>query len=258
MEQLHIIKIGGNVIDDETALAAFLKKFVTIEGYKILVHGGGKLATALAQQLGVEQTLIDGRRLTDAPTLDIATMVYAGLVNKKIVAQLQNLQCNALGLCGADANLITTTKRNHPTIDYGFVGDMSPASVNIMQCQSFFQSNLTLVLNAITHNGEGILLNTNADTIATAMAIALSPFYTVGLNICFEKKGVLSNVADEESYFKRLSKTEYQQYKNNGVINKGMIPKLDNAFEAVAAGVHLVRICSAENIVNPAIGTQIV
>jgi acetylglutamate kinase len=258
MEQLHIIKIGGNVIDNETALTAFLKKFATIEGYKILIHGGGKLATELAQKLGIEQTLIEGRRLTNAPTLDIATMVYAGLINKKIVAQLQNLHCNAIGLCGADANLITTTKRNHPTIDYGFVGDVTTASVNVEQCQFFLENNMTLVLNAITHNGEGILLNTNADTIAATMAIALAKLYQVNLHFCFEKNGVLTNVDDEYSFIAQLNQTTYQLYKDNNIINNGMVPKLDNAFAAKTSGVQQVRVCSAENILNPRIGTVIV
>jgi acetylglutamate kinase len=258
MEQLHIIKIGGNVIDNETALTAFLKKLATIEGYKILIHGGGKLATELAQKLGIEQTLIEGRRLTNAPTLDIATMVYAGLINKKIVAQLQNLHCNAIGLCGADANLITTTKRNHPTIDYGFVGDVTTASVNVEQCQFFLENNMTLVLSAITHNGEGILLNTNADTIAATMAIALAKLYQVNLLFCFEKNGVLTNVDDEHSFIAQLNQTTYQLYKDNNIINKGMIPKLDNAFAAKTSGVQQVRVCSAENILNPTIGTVIV
>jgi acetylglutamate kinase len=258
MEQLHIIKIGGNVIDDEAALDLFLQKIATISTRKILVHGGGKLATELARKLGIEQTLIEGRRITDAATLDIAIMVYAGLINKKITAKLQALKCNAIGLSGVDANLITTTKRNQPTIDYGFVGDMGNDSINTNQFQFFLENGATPIICPITHNGEGVLLNTNADTIAATIAMALAQFYHVNLDFCFEKNGVLIDVENNDSYIMQLNIETYKKHQQNGIISKGMIPKLDNAFAAKAFGVQQVRVCSAVHILNPIIGTIIV
>ncbi len=258
MQNLDIIKIGGNVIDDATALQAFLEKFTAIKTAKILVHGGGKLATELAEKLGIAQTLIDGRRVTDAATLDITIMVYSGLINKNIVAKLQALQCNAIGLSGADANIITTTKRVHPTIDFGFVGDINHNSINAYTIDLFIKNNFTLVVNSITHNNNGNLLNTNADTIAAAIAIAMSKMYNTTLSYCFEKNGVLQNVKDDDSYIASLTKQKYKTLKNEGVINKGMLPKLDNAFAAINAGVQQIRICNATNLLNNNIGTVIV
>ncbi len=258
MQTIKIIKIGGNVIDDAIALNNFLKDFCTINEPKILIHGGGKLATELAAKLNIPQTLIEGRRVTDAETLKITTMVYSGLINKNIVAQLQALQCNAIGLCGADANLIATIKRVHPTIDYGFVGDINENSININAIDLLVKNGYTLVLNSITHNKEGELLNTNADTIASSIAIALAKKYTTSLTYCFEKNGVLMNVNDDTSYIKSITKETYNTLKNQGIINKGMLPKLDNAFAAIAAGVKEVHICNANNILNQSIGTSIV
>ena len=172
MDDLYVIKIGGNIIDDEKKLSSFLQSFALIKSNKILVHGGGKLATKLADELGVKQKLIDGRRITDAETLKIVTMVYAGYINKNIVAELQSQNCNAIGLCGADANIIQSHKRNHPTIDYGFVGDID--KVNADQLNQFTNSGLTPIIAPITSNAEGQLLNTNADTIAQEIAKAMS------------------------------------------------------------------------------------
>jgi acetylglutamate kinase len=258
MQPIQIIKIGGNVIDDANALQSFLEKFSKIEGPKILIHGGGKLATELANKLGIEQTLIEGRRLTNADTLDITTMVYCGLINKNIVAKLQALQCNAIGLCGADANIITTSKRVHPTIDYGFVGDINNESINTNTLQFFIENNFTLILNSITHNQHGHLLNTNADTIAASIAVALSNKYITNLTYCFEKNGVLTDVNNNDSYIPKITKEHYETLKIEGVISSGMIPKLDNAFAAIQAGVQQVRICNADNILTPSIATLIV
>jgi acetylglutamate kinase len=258
MQKLYIIKIGGNIIDDKIAMDAFLEKFASITEPKILVHGGGKIATELAEKLGIPQQLINGRRITDKETLNVTTMVYAGLINKKTVAQLQHLKCNAIGLCGADANIITTTKRQHPTIDYGFVGDITKESINETALEILLQHNFTLVLNAITHNGEGQLLNTNADTIAASLAIALCRKYKVSLSFCLEKNGVLSNENNNDSYLPTLNKATYHQLKNEAIINKGMIPKLDNAFDALEAGVQEVKICHAAHILKNQIGTILI
>ena len=198
MQSLQIIKIGGNVVDDAGLLDQFLHDFVQIKTSKILIHGGGKIATELAQKLNIAQTMIEGRRVTDSETLKIATMVYAGLVNKNIVAKLQSKQCNAIGLSGADANIISGKKRNHPSIDFGFVGDI--IAINTNQIISFINQGLTPVFCPIIHDSEGTLLNTNADTIATQIAIALAKMYQVNLSFCFEKKGVLLDPDDDQSY----------------------------------------------------------
>ncbi len=248
MKKLYIIKIGGNVINDKELLASFLKQFSLLDGFKILVHGGGKLATNLAQKLGVEQTLIEGRRITNAETLDIAVMVYAGLINKMIVAQLQALQINALGLSGADANLIQTSKRVHAQIDFGFVGDLAESGVNFTQLEMFLNQGIIPVLCAITHDGNGNLLNTNADTLASKVAIVLNKIFEVNLVYCFEKNGVLSNVNMENSYIETITPKIYANLKSQGTITLGMIPKLDNAFEAINSGVKKVIICHAKNI----------
>jgi acetylglutamate kinase len=258
MEPLQIIKIGGNIIEDAVALNSFLKQFSSLPSRKILVHGGGKSATELAGKLGVPQTLVAGRRITDAETLKIITMVYGGWINKDIVARLQSFQCNAIGVSGADANLISAEKRNHPSIDYGFAGDLNANSIDTKIIQLFLENQLTPVFNAITHNGKGQLLNTNADTIAAALAIALSPFYKTSLVYCFEKKGVLSDLQDEDSCMATLNKSGFNELKNSGTIQKGMIPKLDNAFHALDSGVPFIRICSAENIFEPFTGTAII
>ncbi len=246
MHKLYVIKIGGNVIDDETSLQTFLKKFAAIEGKKILVHGGGKLATRLAQQLGVQQQMIEGRRITDAETLKIVTMVYGGYINKNIVAQLQSLHCNAIGLCGADGNVIRAHKRNHPTIDYGFVGDVDVVNTEVLK--RLLDQNISIILAPITHDNNGQLLNTNADTIAQETAKALSSLYEVHLIYSFEKSGVLMNAEDDGTVIPFINPASYKTLKEQQIIFAGMIPKLDNAFTAIDSGVAKVSIGKAEQL----------
>jgi acetylglutamate kinase len=243
---LYVIKIGGNIIDDEAKLSSFLKDFTAINAKKILVHGGGKLATRLAEQMNIPQQMVDGRRITDAETLKIATMVYAGYINKNIVAQLQAEGCNAIGISGADGNAILAHKRVHPTMDYGFVGDVDAIDASFFN--NLLQQNLTPVLAPITHDKKGQLLNTNADTIAQETAKALSPFYNVELIYSFEKNGVLLDVNSEDSVIQKLNTNYYKELKQEGKIFAGMIPKLDNAFAALNSGVKKVIIGKAEEI----------
>lgn len=235
MQELTLVKIGGNLIDDESKLVACLDAFAKIEGPKLLVHGGGKLATEMAKQLGIDSPMIDGRRITNAETLEVVSMVYAGLINKKIVAELQALDQQTIGLCGADDNLILSEKRQHASIDYGFVGDV--VKVNADALSAYVEQGKVLVLSAITHDGKGQLLNTNADTVATELAIALSKKYQVKLIYSFEKAGVLINPNDDMSFLKRLDQNLYQEMKANGTINNGMLPKTENAFRAFNKGV---------------------
>jgi acetylglutamate kinase len=262
MEQLHIIKIGGNCIDDSHELELFLSNFAAITGPKILIHGGGKMATQLATKLGTKQTMVDGRRITDAQTLDIAVMVYAGLINKSIVAQLQARNCNAIGFSGADGNLIQSVKRPNQLIDFGFVGDILDDGINIRLFETFLQNGIIPVVSPITHDGNGQLLNTNADTIASKIAIALSLQYHVILTYCFEKTGVLYALENEESYLPILTKEKFTQLKVEGIISKGMLTKLDNAFAAIEQGVTQVTICNAQHLSSigskQIIGTQII
>ncbi len=232
MEKLYIVKIGGNIIDNPAELDSFLQQFSAIKGNKILVHGGGKLATEVAEKSGIKQTLVDGRRRTDAETLKIAVMVYAGWINKSITAKLQALHCNAIGVSGADANLVTSEKRKNASIDFGFVGDILAGGINVKAFVQLLASSFTPVFCAITHDGKGQLLNTNADTMASAIAVALADHYEVSLVYCFEKNGVLADANDDASFIAELSATEYEMLKQKGVVTKGMIPKLDNAFNA--------------------------
>ncbi|GHT61773.1 acetylglutamate kinase [Bacteroidia bacterium] len=252
--QLTIVKIGGKVIEEPDALKTLLKDFSQIAGYKILIHGGGKTATEVAKKLGVESKMVNGRRITDEETLKIATMVYAGLVNKQIVAQLQALRVDAVGLTGADMNLILSRKRPVTDIDYGFVGDIK--EVNFRTLSELLNQSYTPVLAPLTHDGEGNLLNTNADTIAAETARALAYDFNVRLIYCFEKKGVLMDENDESSVIQTLDSELYQQYKEKGIIKEGMIPKLDNAFRARAAGAQEVIITSAAGM-NTGKGTYI-
>lgn len=245
---LNIIKIGGNVIDDAEQLPIFLEKFAALQGKKILVHGGGKIATRLAEELGVPAQLVDGRRVTDAKMLDVVTMVYAGLTNKKIVASLQKYGCDALGLSGADGNVIKAVKRPVKEIDFGYVGDILVDSVNTLSIKKFLEAGFTPVFSAITHNGMGQLLNTNADTIASALAITLSKTYDTTLIYCFEKNGVLRDVTDEHSVIEKIRADEFEELKNSGVIYEGMLPKMENAFAAIAKGVKNVYIGNALNL----------
>ena len=250
MKKLYIIKIGGNVIDDPEQLNKFLSDFSKIEDSKILVHGGGKIASELAKRLGISQALVNGRRITDAETLKVTIMVYAGLINKQIVTLLQANGVNAIGLSGADGNSITAVKRNVIDIDYGFVGDVTGSGVNLEFINSLLSAKITPVFSAITHDGKGQLLNTNADTIASVLAVAMSKYFDVQLNYCFEKKGVLKDVDDENSVISSITKTKYKQLLSEGVISKGMIPKLDNAFEAIQNGVKSVMIAHSNELIN--------
>lgn len=245
-ERLYVIKIGGNIIDDAQRLSTFLAGYASVSGKKILIHGGGKLATQLAASLQIPQQMVDGRRITDAETLRVVTMVYAGYINKNIVASLQQLGSNAIGLCGADANLIRAQKRVHETIDFGFVGDVQ--QVNDAFLQTLLQQDISVVIAPITHNGEGQLLNTNADTIAQEIATAMARHYQVSLIYSFEKTGVLLDVNDESSVIPQLTPSLYQQYRKEEKIFAGMIPKLDNAFRAIASGVYNVTIGKAEEL----------
>jgi len=244
--QVSIIKIGGNIIDDESRLAAFLDTFAAVPGKKVLVHGGGKLATKVAEGLGVQQQMVDGRRITDAETLKIVTMVYSGTINKNIVAGLQARGCDAIGLTGADGNAILSHKRTHPTIDYGYVGDVD--MVNSSLLTSLLLLDKTLVFAPITHDGKGQLLNTNADTIAQELARGLSSGFEVSLVYSFEKSGVLLNAEDESSVISRIHPAYYEELKASGAIFAGMIPKLDNAFAALRSGVARVIIGKAEEL----------
>lgn len=256
---LHIIKIGGNIIDDEAKLSAFLKSFAAIKDKKILVHGGGKLATKLAGELGIQQQMVEGRRITDAETLKVVTMVYAGLINKDIVAQLQAAGCNAIGLSGADGNAILAHKRKVKEFDYGFAGDVD--EVNSKFVHTLLGAGMTPVLAPITHDGKGQLLNTNADTIAQETAKALSSYYDVRLVYSFEKAGVLLNAEDENSVIATLDKKNYEALKEKELVFAGMIPKLDNAFAALDSGVQKVIIGKAENLqalIDGGAGTSIV
>jgi len=248
MKQLTVIKIGGNVIDSSEKLHQFLVDFTALPGEKILIHGGGKIATELGTSLGIEPQLVDGRRITDIETLRVVTMVYAGLINKNMVAQLQARGCNAIGLSGADGNVIQAVKRPVKEIDFGFVGDLGDTSVSVDTLDSLLKSKLVPVLCAITHNGEGQLLNTNADTIASAVAVAMSSVYDTRLVYCFEKKGVLRDVEDEQSLVAEIKRNDFEKLQAEGVVSGGMIPKLHNAFEAIRQGVKAVYIGKADEL----------
>ena len=236
--KLSIVKIGGNVIENETELAKFLISFSLMESPKILVHGGGKSATQLANKLGIESKLVVGRRITDAETLKIITMVYAGLTNKNIVAKLQANNCNAIGLTGADGDSIQAHKRPVKEIDYGFAGDVD--GINTKTINQLLQAGLTPVFCAMTHDGKGQLLNTNADTIASEIAIGMSADYQTNLYYCFEKKGVLMEITDENSVVEHIDQKSYQKLLDDGIIADGMLPKLENCFHALNQNVHKV------------------
>ena len=245
-EPLYIIKVGGNIIDDDVKLHSFLSSFAALQGRKILVHGGGKLATKLASDLQIPQQMVDGRRITDAETLKVVTMVYAGYINKKIVASLNALKALSIGISGADAEAMKSHKRIHPSIDFGFVGDVD--SVNIDFLESMLNKSLNIVVAPITQDENGQLLNTNADTIAQEIAKAMSKLFQTTLIYSFEKKGVLKDVNDNSSVIPYIDAAIYQNLKNENAIFAGMIPKLDNAFEAINAGVSKVIIGDAESL----------
>ena len=246
MDKLYVIKIGGNIIKNDKKLSSFLRSFSNINGKKILVHGGGKLATRLADQLGVVQQMVEGRRITDAETLKIVTMVYAGYVNKNIVAQLQANNCNAIGLCGADGDAILAHKRKHPAIDYGFVGDVDAINTGLLK--TLLEQNISIVFAPITHDQQGQLLNTNADTIAQEIAKGMGSEHEVELIYSFEKSGVLLDAEDDSTVIPSITPDAYQQLKAKQKIFAGMIPKLDNAFAALNSGVQKVIIGTAENL----------
>lgn len=255
MDRLTIIKVGGKVVEDPQQLGVFLDNFTTISGYKILVHGGGKTATDLAGRLGVETRMVDGRRITDQETLDIVTMVYGGLVNKRVVAGLQARNCNALGLTGADLDFIRARKRPVGEIDYGFVGDVE--NVNIRELRLILSENVIPVIAPLTHDGNGTLLNTNADTIASQVAIEFANFYKVLLFYCFEKRGVLSDPLDENSVMAELSESSFLELEESGIISTGMIPKLYNGFKSIHNGVSEVLITNPANFAKGR-GTRLV
>ena len=243
-EKITIVKVGGAVVEDEAQLSQLLKDFSAIEGRKVLVHGGGRKATKVAESLGIESKMIDGRRITDAEMLSVVTMVYGGLVNKNLVARLQSNGVNALGLTGADIDVIRSHKRPlKDGVDFGFVGDVDKADGKMLS--HLIEEGITPVMAPLTHDGYGHLLNTNADTIASETAKALAPYYDVTLIFCFEKKGVLSNPDDDESVIPVITRANFIIYKTDGTISGGMLPKIENALSAIDAGVGKVIITLA-------------
>lgn len=247
VNKLFVVKIGGNVLDNDSALESFLKDFASVDERKILIHGGGKIATRLGDKLGIESKYINGRRITDSPTMDLVTMVYGGLVNKKIVSALQNLRCNAFGVTGADGNLIRATKRPVKEIDYGFVGDIQPDGVNRNLLTLLLDEAVVPVFAPLTHAG-GTMLNTNADTIASVLSIALSDRFDVRLIYCFEKKGVLEDVENPLSVIHHLTRSSYEVLLEKKAIADGILPKLENAYAAIHAGVKEVLIGEATDL----------
>ena len=247
-EQLFIIKIGGNCIDDKSVLIPFLSTFSAIKGKKILIHGGGSIATKHAQLLNIQQHFHEGRRITDKQTLDIAVMSYRGLINAEITSILQSMHCNAIGVCGADAGLLKATKRLVNDIDFGFVGDINEDSINANILRHLLEFPLIPVIAPITYDRFGNLLNTNADTIATMIAIALQKTYDITLIYCFDKSGVLSDPSDHDSVIESLQRSEYEILQSQGMIQHGMIPKLDNAFLALNSGVNTIYLTSPDSL----------
>lgn len=248
MKTIKVIKIGGNIIDDAPSLKNFLLEFSKINGPKILVHGGGKLATMLAKKMQVDVQMVAGRRITNLETLDIITMVYAGKINKNIVAELQKNNCNSIGFTGADGNTIVAVKRPVKEIDYGFAGDV--VSVNTEILETLLNNHITPVFCAMTHDGNGQLLNTNADTIASELAISLATKYQIELYYCFEKNGVLLDVHNDDSVVENINKVTYQELLKKNVIADGMLPKLNNCFHAIDQKVHKVCIGKSEMLYN--------
>lgn len=254
LEKLYVVKIGGNIIDDDLKLDVFLRDFAKLSGKKILIHGGGKLATKLAKLLNIPQVMVEGRRITDAETLKVITMVYAGHINKRIVAALNANGCVSIGLTGTDGDFIRAQKRPVKNIDYGFVGDIESVNPNLLI--SLFQQHLTAVVAPLTADSKGQLLNTNADTIAKEIAVAMAKFFEVHLIYTFEKNGVLADFNDENSAISLLSYSLYQQLKMEEKIFAGMLPKLDNAYAAISGGVASVRIGDAKDLKQLVAGTS--
>lgn len=254
MEKLTLIKVGGKIVEEPDTLQALLRDFAAIEGRKLLVHGGGRSATKLAEQLGIPSRMVNGRRITDADTLRVVTMVYGGLVNKNIVAGLQALGVDALGMTGADLNILRSDKRPVKDVDYGYVGDVKEARGDMLA--RLIADGVVPVLAPLTHDGHGQLLNTNADTIAGEAAKALAPYFDVTLVYCFEKKGVLSDENDDESVIPQIDKSSFERLVTDGIVQGGMIPKLENAFSAISAGVKEVVITRADTLSTG--GTRII
>ncbi|MEM0939154.1 MAG: acetylglutamate kinase [Bacteroidota bacterium] len=245
-EELTVVKIGGNVIDEESTLKEFISVFSQLPGKKLLVHGGGKIATKIATSLGAETRMINGRRITDDKMIDVVVMVYGGLINKKIVSLLSKEKEKSMGLTGADGNCILAEKRPIVDgVDYGWVGDIKAVDAGFFR--ALLEAGIIPVLCALTHDGQGHLLNTNADTIAGEVAVALSPSYNVALSYCFEWRGVLKDVDDPNSLIKRIDAKLYEKLKADGIVSAGMIPKLDNAFAAIKRGVAKVNILNLES-----------
>lgn len=247
-QTLQIVKIGGNVINNSAALTSFLKDFAELKGPKILVHGGGKKATEVSSAMGLQPQMINGRRVTDEATVEVVTMVYAGLLNKNITAKLQSFGCNAMGLSGADANCILAHKRIVKDVDYGFAGDVDAINSEIINV--LLQNNVTPVFCAITHDKNGQLLNTNADTIASEVSIGMSDLYHTELNFVFELKGVLENIDNKNSVIKQINTSKYEDLIAAGIIADGMLPKMQNCFNALNRGVQKVKIGDASMIQN--------
>lgn len=247
---INVVKIGGNVVDNPEALESFLKDFAAMEGDKILVHGGGKEATRMSKSMGVETTMIEGRRVTDRQTLDIVTMVYAGLINKRIVSMLQKLGCDAVGLTGADGDVIPASRRPANPVDYGFVGDIDSAKVSDNFISTLLKGGYVPVFCAICHDGEGTLLNCNADSVASAVALGASRISPTRLTYCFEKPGVMTDVDDENSVIPEITAESFLELKERGIVAQGMIPKLQNALKSIEEGVTAVRICKAEALLG--------
>lgn len=252
--RLTVVKVGGKIVEEDASLKQLLSDFAAIEGHKVLVHGGGRSATAIAAKLGIESIMVNGRRVTDAETLKVVTMVYGGLVNKNIVAQLQAMEINALGLTGADMNYMLSAKRPVGEVDYGFVGDVKAVNAGLLA--DLIAKGIVPVLAPLTHDKQGNLLNTNADTIAGEAAKALAHYFDVTLVYCFEKKGVLRDEHDDDSVIAEINKEAFAQFVADGVIQGGMIPKLENAFQAIDAGVSQVIITKADAIDGKA-GTKV-
>ena len=250
MKNVKIVKIGGNIVDNPQALERFLSNFHQIEGPKILIHGGGKIASQLSKELGIEVKMHNGRRITDFETLKLVTMVYAGLINKQIVAALQQIGCKAVGLFGADGNSVPAIKRAANPIDWGFVGDVDPKDINSEFLELLLDGGYVPVFCAITHDSHGSLLNTNADTMASSLARALSGRFNTSLVYCFEKDGVLADPDDDSSVIPLITRESYKELLEKGKIVGGMIPKLDNAFAALENGVSEVFIKHADNVLN--------
>ena len=247
-ERITLGKIVGNVIDNPAALRRFLADFASIGGAKILVHGGGKLATRLAERLEMKVRMVDGRRITDKGTLDVVTMVYAGLVNKQVVAGLQAAGCNALGLTGADGNIVTARRRPAEPVDFGFVGDIERVDTELLG--RLLEASIVPVFPAIMHDGRGTLLNCNADSVASALAVAAARIAPTDLVFCFEKCGVLHDPEDDSSVIGEITAATFAQLKAAGIVSKGMLPKIENALQAVAQGVRSVTIKHSDNLLN--------